>query len=260
MLIESFHSGQFGRQRYCSLHRPATRLIRSTGVVICYPLGHEYFRAHRACVKLADRLAHLGFPVLRFDYTGTGDSESDCGHNGISGWLDDIAESVAEVQHREPVNAIALCGLRFGAALAMLAASRIDSVNTLLLWDPVENGASYATGLRRLHDRMLGDLERFPRARHDALHSADELLGVRYGERFLSDIEAFRADPGTLSRIGNVVVASVDEPAAHWRSVTRLNDFRVRDYGWHDPHRIEEAIVDPDLIKHMSASLDALAA
>lgn len=260
MLIESFHAGPHGRRRYCSLHRPATRLIRSTGVVICYPLGHEYFRAHRAFVKLGERLARLGFPVLRFDYVGTGDSEGDCGHNGVDVWLDDIAQSAGELQRRERVTEIALCGLRFGAALAMLAASRIDALRTLLLWEPVEDGVAYLHELRHLHDRMLADLERFPRVRRDALHSADELVGVRYGERFLSDVKTFKAGTLTLPGVENVIVASRGETGSHWQRMTRLNEFRVRDYGWNDVHRIEEAIVDPGGIERMSTSIEAVAA
>lgn len=256
MLIESFHAGPHGQRRYCSLHRPATRLVRSTGVVVCYPLGHEYFRTYRSCVQLADRLARLGFPVLRFDYVGSGDSEGDCGHNGIDGWLDDIADSVAELQRREPVREIALCGLRFGAALAALAAARIATVRTLLFWDPVENGARYTSALRRLHERMLTDLERFPRVRRDALHSADELLGVRYGERFLRDIATFDAEQAAFDNVRNIVIAG---GGASWRAA-HLDEFRVRDYGWDDEHRIEEAIVDPAAVRRLSASLDAVAA
>src|SRR4051812_34449398 len=58
-------------------HAPALATARACGVVLCNPFGYEMMCSHRAYRHLAERLATAGFPVLRFDYDGTGDSAGD---------------------------------------------------------------------------------------------------------------------------------------------------------------------------------------
>ena len=43
-------------------------------MVVCPPLGPEYFNSYRSLRHLADRLAENGVSALRFDYDGTGNS------------------------------------------------------------------------------------------------------------------------------------------------------------------------------------------
>jgi len=267
MLIESFHSGSHGQRRYCSLHRPLTRLVRSTGVVLCYPLGHEYYRAHRSYVKLADQLARLGFPVMRFDYFGSGDSEGECGHERLEDWLHEIAEVVEELRSREPVSGIALGGMRFGATLSLLAAQRIDSVRALMLWDPLAEGSRYIDELQHLHGRLLNDLERFARPRRAEDCSEGEFIGTRYGSRFLRELAALR--PDALCTIDDTDIVLVGTRGTdHCEALTdglrkhaRLHAVATsRDYGWQDVHRIGETIMDPDAVRHLTSSLNSVAA
>lgn len=267
MLIESFHSGHRGQRRYCSLHRPATRLVHSTGVVLCYPLGHEYYRAHRSYVKLADQVAQLGFPVMRFDYPGSGDSEGDIGHARLDDWLSDVADVVEELKKSEAVSSIALGGLRFGASLALLAAQRIESVSALILWDPVIDGKHYVEELRRLHGRMLKDLERFARARRSEECAEDEFIGTRYDPRFLHELSGIQ--PGALS-VSGVTDAVLVNTAASVKAAKRIRAVNgstrwhaahsPRDYGWDDVTRVGEAIMDPDALRHFTTSMHAIAA
>src|SRR5476651_2484753 len=56
------------------LHIPPARLNSDTTVLVCPPLGCEALRSHRSLRALADDLATAGYPTLRFDYPGTGDS------------------------------------------------------------------------------------------------------------------------------------------------------------------------------------------
>lgn len=261
MLIESFHSGRRGQRRYCSLHRPASRLTRSTGVVLCYPLGHEYFRSYRTYVRLADRLANLGYPVIRFDYLGTGDSDGETGHARIDGWLSDIANAIDELQRNERVSRIALCGMRYGATLAALAARETGMAGTLVLLEPVSDGRRYVEDMRQMHRRLLHDLERFPRPRatsDDDRHV--EIIGTRYAQSLLQDIRKAPLDISAAHGVDNVVLAgqvssSLKPRAAH----CHVLELRA-DYGWNDARRIEESIVDPDLVEQAAAALNRVAA
>ncbi|HEX6929276.1 MAG TPA: alpha/beta hydrolase [Gammaproteobacteria bacterium] len=267
MLIESFHLGSRGHRRYCSLHRPATRLVHSTGVVLCHPLGHEYFRAHRSYVKLADRIAQLGFPVMRFDYFGAGDSEGDIGHARLDDWLADIADVVDELKRSEPVSGIVLGGMRFGAALALLAAKRINDVRALMLWDPVVDGARYLDEVRVLHGRMLKDLERFARPRRSEECGDGELVGTRYEPRFLHEVAGIRPAALSVEAAGDAILVNTADSATTESRVRKLGGKArwhttqsPRTYGWTDVHRIGEAIIDPEALRHFTASLQAVAA
>ena len=59
-------------------HPPSADTGRGAGVVLCPPLGYEYMSAYPTFRILAERLAALGFDVLRLDYDGTGNSSGDC--------------------------------------------------------------------------------------------------------------------------------------------------------------------------------------
>ena len=71
---ETFFFGNPGSPLYGSYESPSASVRRDCGIVLCYPLMAEYLRSHRAFRQLAVRLAEAGFPVLRFDYFGSGDS------------------------------------------------------------------------------------------------------------------------------------------------------------------------------------------
>lgn len=267
MLIESFHSGHRGHRIYCSLHRPGTRLVRGTGVVLCNPLGHEYYRAHRSYVKLATQLAQLGFPVMRFDYTGSGDSEGERVHERLDSWLNEISTAAGLLRESEPVVRIALGGIRFGATLAWLAASRIKSANTLLLWDPALDGERHIADLQRLHHRMLGDMERFPRVRSPNECSDGELIGTEFSPLLLREISAVSPDTivnNTDSGTEFIMVDSNNEnPQQLFEGARRMKAHQhttARDYGWDDVHRIGETIMDPEAIRHFSTSMSTIAA
>ena len=255
MLIESFHVGKRGRRRYCSLHRPTTRLVRSTGVVLCYPLGHEYFRSHRLYVKLADQLAKLGFPVMRFDYLGTGDSEGDAGHPRLEGWLVDIAETAEELVRSEQVSNVALGGLRLGGFLAQLAAERVPSARTLILWDTIADGDHYLAELSGLHDRMSRDLERFPRPRNECADA--ELLGMNYGSAFRDDL--CKASVPSSTPLEDIIVINPDMKPGDRRPNVRVHEYAGGgDYGWQDSGRIEEVIVDPVSIRQVATAMNTV--
>ncbi|MBD0320621.1 MAG: alpha/beta fold hydrolase [Gemmatimonadetes bacterium] len=117
------------------------------GVVLCYPVGQEYMRAHRAFRQLAMLLSKAGFHVLRFDYFGTGDSGGESDEGSVPAWVDDICTAVDELRDTSGVKSVSLVGLRIGGALAALAGSRRAELDRVLLWDPVVQGKEYVRAL-----------------------------------------------------------------------------------------------------------------
>ncbi len=162
-------------------HPPGATGARALGVVVCNPLGYEAMSAHRSLRHLACKLAEAGFPVLRFDYRGTGDSsEPPEGRHGLSPWVDDIRTAVREMRARSGLDAIAVVGLRFGASLALKAVSQGLDVAAIVAWAPVVSGRVLVRELRAF--RMLTD----PGARR--ADGGEEVGGYLFPSEMLADM------------------------------------------------------------------------
>jgi alpha-beta hydrolase superfamily lysophospholipase len=152
------HPAVFGPERrgLFGLHHPPRGGSRGLGALLCNPLGYEAMSAHRTLRHLAERLAARGVAALRFDYDGTGDSAGRADDPGrFAAWLTSIRAAIAELRARAGVQDVALIGLRFGAALAALAASEGLDVEALVLWAPVVSGKNLVRELRAF--RLLRD-------------------------------------------------------------------------------------------------------
>ena len=153
--VVPFYFGVQGRQLFGCFHEPSRKGIRTGSVLICQPVGHEYINSHRALRQLATRLAEAGFPVLRFDYYGCGDSCGDAREGSIARWLEDISTAVAALQMRAGRSPLYVVGLRLGGTLAALGGIQRDDLAGLILWDPVMNGNNYFQELISLQKEML---------------------------------------------------------------------------------------------------------
>jgi len=189
-------------------HPPGDVEERPVGIVLCYPLGQEYMRAHRAFVQMAKRLSAEGFHVLRFDFSGCGDS-ADPVDDGepLHRWQDDIGVAIEELVEGCGVEQIVLCGLRLGASLATLAAAARGGVDGLVLWDPIPRGAPYLDGLVEQHAAWLRDS--FAKG-HASAGEATEILGFPVSTALRDDLRGL--DLGQLSRCPAERVLAVDTP------------------------------------------------
>lgn len=113
------------------------------GVLLCYPIGSEYLRAHRAFRQLNTLLNRSGLHVLRFDYSCTGDSGGAGEEADFDQWVEDVDWAIDELLDTAELDELDVIGLRWGATLATLAARERDEVRHLVLWDPVVDGSTY---------------------------------------------------------------------------------------------------------------------
>ena len=138
--MNPFFFGSSQQPLYGVYHPSRARTTRLTAVVLCYPLWQEYMRAHRAFRQLAMLLSKAGFPVLRFDYFGTGDSAGDSDAGDVSRWTHDISTAIDEMKDTAGVTKVSLVGLRVGASLAAAVAAERKDLDRIVLWDPIVAG------------------------------------------------------------------------------------------------------------------------
>jgi pimeloyl-ACP methyl ester carboxylesterase len=146
----AFYLESEGQPLFAWLHRRQTSLHANHGVLLCPPLGHEQVHSHRSWRQLAEALAAAGFPVLRPDYHGTGDSagmaeDADC----YSVWLANLRDAKLWMQKELGCAKVSMIGLRLGASLAMRAAMT-EAVENLLLWVPIVSGRRYLREMKAL--------------------------------------------------------------------------------------------------------------
>lgn len=139
------------------LHAPSAEREGVPAFVMSHPFGEEKLWSHRVYVSFARALAARGHAVLRFDYTGAGDSTGITASTSLESHLTDLAAAVATLRARvHSAQYIGLIGLRLGATLAALfaenpppSAASVIRDGPLVLWDPVLDGESYFQELLR---------------------------------------------------------------------------------------------------------------
>lgn len=187
-------------RRLFGFHHPPVGDQRGA-VLICPPWGPEYQFSHRAIRVLARRISECGFHVLRFDYSGTGDSWGDTTEGALDVWDRDVAGATEELFRVSGEESITLVGMRIGAVLAMRAAARVEA-DRLVLWDPVIDGAAW---IREI----------------DALDAGEDRRGgdrcVEFGRHLVSatllrQIEDIRGDTFPAPLTGRILIVDTQQP------------------------------------------------
>lgn len=188
MAVQPFFFGTGAELLFGCYHAPGPATHRTSAVVLCYPMGEEYIRFHRAWRYLAARLAEAGFPALRFDYYGCGNSAGDFEHGSIDRWRADVSAAIGQVRRRCGVSRVCLIGLRLGATLSMVVAAERADVNGLVLWDPVVSGPAHVAELAAAHKEMLAKALVMPeRPTRGPLPT--EVLGFPLTHSLVTDLE-----------------------------------------------------------------------
>lgn len=161
------------------LHRPDAPHTEK-GVVIV--VGGPQYRAgsHRHFVLLARALAAAGFPVLRFDYYGMGDSDGES--SSFENVDRDIRAAIDALCREQPqVRQVVLWGLCDGASAALMYANRDARVSGLVLLNPwvrSEQGEARAY-LRHYYVRRLASREFWARALGGRWHWRDSIRDIK---------------------------------------------------------------------------------
>jgi pimeloyl-ACP methyl ester carboxylesterase len=139
--MSAFYFGPPDRPLFGFAHPPTGTI--SGAVLVCQPWGIEYQYAHRALRALGDRLAECGRYVLRFDYSGAGDSWGSSVEADLERWHEDAGHAAEELRLMSGVQRLDVVGLRLGGVVAGGLAARDRGVDRLVLWDPVTSGSAW---------------------------------------------------------------------------------------------------------------------
>jgi len=189
-------------------HEPPAGHRRKCAVLICPPIGHEYVNCHRALRQLSARLAEAGFPVLRFDYYGCGDSAGISEEGRVSRWLEDISTAIFDLRQRTGLAQTCIVGLRLGGALSTMIGSQRDDVESMVLWSPVVNGKSYLENLFSLQKEMLRFRPK-PKRKHAQDHI--DVLGFPLSRFLRGELEKIDLLTVTEKPAKNILLIQSDE-------------------------------------------------
>ncbi len=144
-----------GRRLFGLYHAPSDAKPRPFGVLMAQPGPQEYQLSHRAFMTLSESLSRRGFHVLRFDWSGTGDSSGNAEDFSLDDWQSDVSCAAKELRDVSGVDKIAAVGMRLGATLLALESAKGLAFAELVLWDAVVRGSSYLNELEVIQDRNL---------------------------------------------------------------------------------------------------------
>ncbi len=170
---QPFYFGPEGAELFGWLHAPAADVHQGLGLLIVNPFGFEEVCAHRSLRHFAEAASAAGFPSLRFDLAGCGNSLGDeFDANTPTKWLGSVHDAIDALKAAGGVSQVLVLGLRLGAMLATLAVSERDDVAGLIAIAPVVRGRAYVRELT-----MLGQTGSSPaEGNNGALESAGFLM------------------------------------------------------------------------------------
>lgn len=215
----SRYFGEPDEQLFATYHPSDADRGRDRAVLLCYPGQQEYRHAHWIFRKLALQLASQGFPAMRFDYGGTGDSAGELPAKPLERWATDVATAAGELRELSGLRKIALVGFRLGAVVAVRALAKGVAASDVVLWEPVIRGQAYLQQLGDAQTRFVSEL-RYPVAMK---RSPDELLGFEMPTGFRAEIAATDLTAGPFGKPGRVLVLDTDPRPESERLVAAMS-------------------------------------
>lgn len=228
--LTPFYFGGLNRPLFGCYH-PARPPTRDRGYVLVQPLGHELIQFHRALKQLAVQLANAGFPTLRFDLFGCGDSAGDSEDWALDGWIGNVNAAIEDLRHRAGVAKVGVAGLRLGATLALLSGVSRNDIDEMVLWDPVVSGEAYLAELRRLH----GDMVRYAHVEARPTGTGEEILGFSIPESLVADLATLNLCTAEAGGIRRTLVIETNARAHQGQLVHHLEQLGVCVERWRDP-------------------------
>lgn len=175
-----------------SLFHPASKPSRERAVLICPPFGWEDMCSYRGRREWAEQLALAGYPTLRIDLPGTGDSEGGPRDPArLQAWTDAVRGAASWLRQGSDASTVVAIGLGLGGMIACRAACGSTEIDELVLWSVPARGRTLVRQLRAFAAmevaNLLGADETAPQG------AADTEEGALVANGYLMSAETVRA-------------------------------------------------------------------
>ncbi len=129
-----------GHRLFGIFHQPSAERFRKECIIILSPGIKSRVAPHRLYVKMARSFVDLGFPVLRFDFYGLGDSEGELeekyaadfyGSVQVGRYVNDTICAMDWLEQEHKMSKFILSGLCGGAITGLLTAAQDNRVSGL---------------------------------------------------------------------------------------------------------------------------------
>jgi putative redox protein len=201
----------------------------------CFTCGKDIAAASR----ISRALARRGIAVLRFDFTGLGNSDGDFANTNFSSNVQDLVAAARKLESDWQAPAL-LIGHSLGGAAVLAAAAQLPSVQAVV----TIAAPATASHVRHLLEPARDELERIGEAE---VYIGGRTFPIR--KQLLEDLDRY-ADPGHLRDLGRALlvfhspvdtIVSIDEAAAIYRAARHPKSFISLDKADHLLTRREDA-------------------
>lgn len=131
-----------GPHRVAGIFEAPTEAAKSTAVLIVPPFGWDEQTSYRPRRDWSRALVAAGFPCLRIDLPGTGDSSGDAREQHlVNAWSEAVTSGV-EILRKAGAARVAVIALGAGGLVTLQALAHGARVDDLVLWGTPPNGKS----------------------------------------------------------------------------------------------------------------------
>jgi alpha/beta superfamily hydrolase len=179
-----------GNRLFGMLHRPMSPHASGAAIILLSPGVKMRVAPHRLYINMSERFVELGYPVLRFDFYGLGDSEGEAqeeyladlyGAIQVGRYVEDTIAAMDWLQRTYGMSQFIVSGLCGGAITGLLTAARDTRITCLLgLAIPVILDGSQIDYTKYMTDAQLKGM------RDGAIRKLWDFRGWRSWVRFLT--------------------------------------------------------------------------
>lgn len=249
--VQAFFFGS--KQQYGVYHPSEFVNPEQRSVLICAPFSNDYQRSRTLLQQLGSYLSSAGFPCLRFDFSGCGDSAGQPEEQTLESIEDSIMSALKELQERTNSLSVTIVAVRLSATF--IANMQLpNNVSQLVLVDPITNTKQYINNKRQLHNATLNDPNHFQWRRKVRRHdNYEELLGQPLSHRFIKQIlelsNAKDNRPSTHSKkLKTAKIVSAGQRPACELDTDNADYHLDYDCRWNDLEKIDPAIMNKELL------------
>lgn len=146
---QGIYIGEGADASFGVFHASANGARRGIAVLLCPPFGWEDFCSFRSRRTWAEQLAAAGYPALRIDLPGCGDSGGSPRDPALfATWSGSVAAAAGWLRARTGCGRVAAIGIGIGGMVAVHATSSGAAIDDLVLWATPARGRSAVRELR----------------------------------------------------------------------------------------------------------------